>query len=64
MMNQEELQLQIDSQASVVADLRRRLKDGSLSSSRRHELENEMLDRLHLRFIALHALQLMTTPAG
>ena len=64
MMNQEQLQLQITLQAGVIADIRRQLKDGSLSASKRHELESEMLDRLNLRFVALRALQLMTTPAA
>jgi len=64
MMNQEQLQLQIASQACVIADIRRKLKHRSLSVIKRHELESEMLDRLHLRFVALHALQLMTRPAA
>jgi hypothetical protein len=64
MMNQEQLQLQIASQACIIADLRRQLKHGSLPANKRHQLENEMLHRVHLRFVALHALQLMTTPAA
>lgn len=64
MMNQEQLQSQIALQACVIADIRQQLKDGSLSANKKHELENEMFDRVHLRFIALHALRLMTTPAA
>ena len=64
MMNQEQLHLQIALQACVIADIRRQLKDGSLPVDKRHQLENEMLDRVHLRFIALHTLQSMTTTAA
>jgi hypothetical protein len=63
MMNQEQLQLQIASQACVIADIRRQLKDKSLPMDKRHQLENEMLDRVHLRFVALCAMQL-TSPAA
>lgn len=64
MINREDLQLQIASQACFIADIRRQLKDEAMSPDKRHELENEMLDRFHLRFVALHALQLMNNPAA
>ena len=64
MMNREQLQLQIALQACAIAEIRQQLKHRFLSANKRHELEIEMLDRLHLRFVAVHALQLMTTPAA
>jgi len=63
-MNQEQLHLQIALQACAIADIRQQLKHRSLSVNKRHELEIEMLNRFHLRFVAVHALQLMTTPAA
>jgi hypothetical protein len=61
MVNHEQLQLQIAAQALTIAWIQKELRYRSLSPSMRQELENEMLDRIHLRFVALHALKLMTT---
>ena len=59
MMTEEELQLQIAMQASTIAEIQRRLRNAHTSPVRREQLENELLDRVHLRFVMIHALSLM-----
>jgi len=59
-MNREQLQLQIAAQSCAIMVLQQRLTSSSMSASTRQELENELLDRVHLRFVALSALRLMT----
>ena len=61
MMNREQLQLQIAAQSLAIALIQQRLRSTSISPSTRQELENELLDRVHFRFVALNALRLMTT---
>ena len=61
MINREKLQLQIAAQSLAIALIQQRLKSTSMSASTRQELENELLDRVHLRFVALNTLRLMTT---
>lgn len=60
MMNWEQLQLQIAAQSLAIALIQQRLRSTSISASARQELENELLDRVHLRSVALSALRLMT----
>ena len=59
-MNSEHLQLQIAAQSLAIASIQQRLRSTSMSASTRQELENELLDRVHLRFVALNAIRLMT----
>ena len=61
MINWEKLQLQIAAQSLAIALIQQRLRSTSMSASTRQELENELLDRVHLRFVALNTLRLMTT---
>ena len=60
-MNREQLHLQIAAQSCAIMGIQHRLQSKSMSASTRQELETELLDRIHLRFVALNALRLMTT---
>jgi hypothetical protein len=59
-MNREQLQLQIAIQSCAITGIQQRLRSRVLSAGTRQKFENELLDRIHLRFVALNALRLMT----
>jgi hypothetical protein len=56
-MKRKQLQMEITAQEDAIAALQARLESGEFSRAARAELEREILNRMHLRYIAMRDLR-------